>query len=275
MLPKLGGMDLAFVGNVPQGAGLSSSAALEVATAEVARALLGFDVKGPALARLCQRAENDFVGMKCGIMDQFISLMGRAGNALLVDCRSLAHELVPLELGDQVIAIVDSGVKHALVDSQYNRRREECAEGVAALRRRFPGVAALRDALGQKAQQYADIVKIGRTHLQDAVPLTLGQEFSGYVAQLHADLERIEHAMPGLYELAIGGTAVGTGLNAHPDFGPRTIAALADATGIAFRPAADRSFAAVAAACDAGTTRQNPIPMLNTRYISSRSTCPN
>jgi galactokinase len=139
-------MDLAFGGNVPQGAGLSSSAALEVATGEVARTLLGAAIAGPRLARLCQRAENDFVGMKCGIMDQFISLMGRAGHALFLDCRSLAHEQVPLDLGDHVLAIIDSGVKHALVGSQYNRRREECAAGVAALRARFPAIAALRDA---------------------------------------------------------------------------------------------------------------------------------
>ena len=79
----------------------------------------------------------------------------------------------------------------------------------------------LRDALDAKAQAFADIVKIGRTHLQDAVPLTLGQEFSGYVAQLDADVERIEVALPGLYELAIGGTAVGTGLNAPDGFGER------------------------------------------------------
>jgi galactokinase len=142
----LAGMDLAFGGDVPQGAGLSSSAALEVVTATTARALLGFDLHVPDVARLCQRAENEFVGMKCGIMDQFVSLMGRAGHALFLDCRSLEHRLVPLELGDHVIAIVDSGVKHALVGSEYNVRREECAAGVAALRRRFPGVTALRDA---------------------------------------------------------------------------------------------------------------------------------
>ncbi|HYD39586.1 MAG TPA: galactokinase [Anaeromyxobacter sp.] len=146
----LAGMDLAFAGNVPQGAGLSSSAALEVATGEVARALLGLAIPGPRLARLCQQAENDFVGMKCGIMDQFISLMGRAGHALFLDCRSLAHELVPLALGDHVIAIVDSGVKHALVGSEYNTRRGECAAGVAALRARFPEVSALRDATLQQ-----------------------------------------------------------------------------------------------------------------------------
>jgi galactokinase len=142
----LAGMDLAFGGDVPQGAGLSSSAALEVVTAITARALLGFDLPGPELARLCQSAENDFVGMKCGIMDQFVSLMGRAGHALFLDCRSLEHQLIPLELGDHVVAIVDSGVKHALVGSEYNVRREECAAGVAALRRRFPRVTALRDA---------------------------------------------------------------------------------------------------------------------------------
>ncbi|HET6438848.1 MAG TPA: galactokinase [Anaeromyxobacter sp.] len=143
---KLGGLDLAFGGDVPQGAGLSSSAALEVATAVVAQALFGFEMPGPDLARLCQRAENDFVGMKCGIMDQFISLMGRADHALFLDCRSLAHDLIPLELGDEVIAIVHSGVKHELVGSAYNERREECAAGVAVLRRHYPEVTALRDA---------------------------------------------------------------------------------------------------------------------------------
>ena len=85
--------------------------------------------------------------------------------------------------------------------------------------RLLPSVAALRDALHDKEIEYAGITKIGRTHLMDAVPLTLGQEFSGYVAQLTADLERIELTLPGLYELAAGGTAVGTGLNTHPEFG--------------------------------------------------------
>ena len=92
--------------------------------------------------------------------------------------------------------------------------------GVMAIRQRLvPSIRALRDALDAKATAFADIVKIGRTHLQDAVPLTLGQEFSGYVAQLDADLARIDMALPGLYELAIGGTAVGTGLNAPAGFG--------------------------------------------------------
>jgi fumarate hydratase, class II len=109
-----------------------------------------------------------------------------------------------------------------------------------------PSVRRLRAALAAKAEEFAPIVKIGRTHLQDAVPLTLGQEFGGYVAQLDADLERIEQVLPGLYELAIGGTAVGTGLNTHPEFAERTAAEIAALTGLPFVSAPNK-FAALAA----------------------------
>jgi fumarate hydratase, class II len=109
-----------------------------------------------------------------------------------------------------------------------------------------PQVRALRDALDEKATAYADVVKIGRTHLQDAVPLTLGQEFSGYVTQLDADLERIDGAMGGLYELAIGGTAVGTGLNAPNGFGRLCASKIASLTGLPF-VAAPNAFSALAA----------------------------
>jgi fumarate hydratase class II len=96
--------------------------------------------------------------------------------------------------------------------------------------RLVPSVARLRDALEAKVQSFAGITKIGRTHLMDAVPLTLGQEFSGYVAQLDADLARLELVLPGLCELAAGGTAVGTGLNTHPEFGERVAVAIAALT---------------------------------------------
>ncbi len=109
-----------------------------------------------------------------------------------------------------------------------------------------PTVRALRDALDVKADAFADIVKIGRTHLMDAVPLTLGQEFSGYVAQLDADLNRIEACLPDLCELALGGTAVGTGLNAHPEFGVRVAAKIAEITDLPFVSAPNK-FAALAA----------------------------
>ncbi len=112
--------------------------------------------------------------------------------------------------------------------------------------RLVPAVRALRDALAAKVDAFGDIVKIGRTHLQDAVPLTLGQEFSGYVAQLDADLERLEASLPGLYELAIGGTAVGTGLNAPAEFADRIAATIAELTGLPFVSAPNK-FAALAA----------------------------
>jgi fumarate hydratase class II len=111
--------------------------------------------------------------------------------------------------------------------------------------RLIPSVRGLRDALADKSAEFADIVKIGRTHLQDAVPLTLGQEFSGYVAQLDADLVRIETAVAGLYELALGGTAVGTGLNTHPEFAERAATKIAELTGLPFRSATNK-FAALA-----------------------------
>jgi fumarate hydratase, class II len=114
------------------------------------------------------------------------------------------------------------------------------------VQRLLPSVAALRDALHAKEVEFAGITKIGRTHLMDAVPLTLGQEFSGYVAQLTADIERIELTLPGLYELALGGSAVGTGLNTHPEFGERVATRIADMTGLPFVTAPNK-FAALAA----------------------------
>src|SRR5208282_2968109 len=110
----------------------------------------------------------------------------------------------------------------------------------------IPSVRKLRDALARKAKDFDGIVKIGRTHLMDAVPLTLGQEFSGYVAQLDYDLKRIEAAMPDLLELAIGGTAVGTGLNTHREFAERVAKKIADYTGLPFKSAPNK-FAALAA----------------------------
>jgi len=111
--------------------------------------------------------------------------------------------------------------------------------------RLIPAVEALRDALAAKAEAFSEVIKIGRTHLMDAVPLTLGQEFSGYVAQLDADLERIRQTLPGLYQLAAGGTAVGTGLNTHPEFGERVAVKIAELSGLPFVTAPNK-FAALA-----------------------------
>jgi fumarate hydratase class II len=120
------------------------------------------------------------------------------------------------------------------------------AAAALIVERLLPSVELLRDALARRAAEFADIVKIGRTHLQDAVPLTLGQEFGGYVAQLDDDLARLRATLPGLHELAIGGTAVGTGLNAPRGFGEAVAARLADLTGLPFVSAPNK-FSALAA----------------------------
>jgi len=120
------------------------------------------------------------------------------------------------------------------------------AAGTVFRERLLPAVAGLRDELAKKAVAFDDVVKIGRTHLQDAVPLTVGQEFSGYVAQLDHALDRIRSSLPGLYQLAIGGTAVGTGLNAPPEFGDRCAKHIAELTGMPFVSAKNK-FASLAA----------------------------
>ncbi len=106
--------------------------------------------------------------------------------------------------------------------------------------RLLPALGGLRDALASKAAEFSDVLKIGRTHLQDAVPITLGQEFSGYASQVDHGIRRLRGTFADLEELPLGGTAVGTGLNAHPEFASRTIAEIARATGIPFRPAENR-----------------------------------
>ncbi|OGO50376.1 MAG: galactokinase [Chloroflexi bacterium RBG_16_68_14] len=143
------GLDLVVAGNVLIGAGLSSSAALEVAALGALRAAWGLDLDDRRVALLAQRAENEFVGVQCGIMDQFAAALAVADHALLIDCRSLEYQQVPLPLAERGLALVvaDSGLPRRLEESEYNRRREECAEALrllqAAMTGRRPG--SLRD----------------------------------------------------------------------------------------------------------------------------------
>ena len=137
----LKGANLLIAGDVPMGAGLSSSASLEVSTALALLSIHGCQLPSRAeLAQLCQRAENEYVGMRCGIMDQFISCCGAADHALMLDCRSLKYRLLPLSSSARVV-ICNSGVRHELAGGEYNLRRQACEEGAGRL-----GVATLRDA---------------------------------------------------------------------------------------------------------------------------------
>src|SRR4051812_4134381 len=114
------------------------------------------------------------------------------------------------------------------------------------MRKLIPEVRRLRDAIDAKAEEFRDVVKIGRTHLQDATPLTVGQEFGGWASLLERDVERLEMVLPGLYDLAIGGTAVGTGLNSHPEWAERAAAKIAELTGLPFKSHPNK-FAALSA----------------------------
>jgi galactokinase len=134
-----GGVNLAITGNVPQGAGLSSSASFEMAILKTIVDLYQLDLEGVAAALLGQRAENEFVGCHCGIMDQLVSSLGLEGHAMLLDCRSLTYQDAPIPEG-MVILVVNSNVQRGLVDSEYNARRQQCEEVASIL-----GVRALRD----------------------------------------------------------------------------------------------------------------------------------
>lgn len=151
----LTGIDAVISGNVPKASGLSSSAALEIATANaLLYAANATDrLTGPEVAKAAQRAENQFVGVNCGIMDQFISMLGKEGNALLIDCRSLEYQLAPLP--DNVALVIgNTKASRSLANSAYNQRRKECEEGVAILQGVLPGIQALRDVSSEQLETH-------------------------------------------------------------------------------------------------------------------------
>jgi len=139
-----GGANLVIKSDVPIGAGLSSSAAIEVSVALALLAIAGRDLDRRQIAALCQRAEHQFAGTKCGIMDQYISCFGQADHALLLDCRTLTHELLEVP-GDVRIVVCNTMVKHELAGGEYNQRRADCDDGVRILQASLPNVLALRD----------------------------------------------------------------------------------------------------------------------------------
>ncbi len=191
-----GGLDIAVTGDVPIGAGLSSSAALEVATAGAVRAAWRLDLDNERLAQLCQRAEHEFAGVQCGVMDQLASALGRAGCALLIDCRTLTHESIPLRLEEHGIelVIVDSGVPRQLEASAYNQRREECEEAFRLLRDaiRDRAIRSLRDVTLDDLGKYSQV--LSRTLLHRARHVVTEQQ---RVVDSIAALGQADHAMLG------------------------------------------------------------------------------
>ncbi|MFD2573193.1 galactokinase [Spirosoma soli] len=142
---QLSGFNCVFGGTIPMGAGLSSSAALENGVGFALNEMFGLGVDRLSMLKMSQRAENDFVGAKVGIMDMFASMMGKANHVIKLDCRSLEYTYAPFEMEGINIVLCDSRVKHSLVTSEYNTRRAECEVGVQALKPYYPEIKSLRD----------------------------------------------------------------------------------------------------------------------------------
>jgi galactokinase len=183
----LRGFEGVMKGDVPIGSGLSSSAALELATARTFAAVSGFEWDAPQMAVLSQKAENQWVGVNCGIMDQMISAVGQAGYAVLIDCRSLAINSAPLPT-DSFIVVLDTATRRGLVDSAYNERRQQCENAAA-----FFGVKALRDVdsttFAAQAQDLDDLTRRRAQHVITENERTLAAKnamLAGDVQQLGA-----------------------------------------------------------------------------------------
>src|ERR1700736_1178245 len=154
---RLGGANLAMFGEVPIGAGLSSSAAVEVSTGYALLSVFYHQIDRTKLALLCQRAETEFVGARTGIMDQFVSCHGREGHAVLLDCRSLDFRLLPLPSKIHLV-ICNTMVKHELGASEYNARRAQCEESVHRLQSALPGVHSLRDITAEQLEGHRSLL---------------------------------------------------------------------------------------------------------------------
>jgi galactokinase len=142
---ELKGFNAFFRGDIPMGVGLGSSAAVEVAFAYGLDQLFGLALKPTKIALLCQEAENSFVGVNCGVMDQFISLLGRKDHALLLDCRSLEYQYIRLKLKGFRLVVIDTGIKRELQDTRYNIRRNECEQAVKVISRCLKATQSLRE----------------------------------------------------------------------------------------------------------------------------------
>ncbi len=156
------GFQMVFSGDVPRGSGMSSSAALECGTCFALNELFELNISKLEMLKMAQKAEHNYVGVMCGIMDQFASMMGSEDHALKLDCQSLDFEHFPIELSEHIIVLCNSNVSHNLADSEYNIRRQQCEEGVAILKKSYNAVSSLRDVtleqLNAHKQELSDVV---------------------------------------------------------------------------------------------------------------------
>lgn len=203
------GLDAVLTSDVPRGSGLSSSAAVEVACATAWQRLGGWSLSPMEIALTCQRAENRYVGVNCGIMDQFASACGQAGRLLLLDCRSLEWETVPLPEGVAIV-VADTTVRRALGDSEYNARRAQCEEAVRILKEVFPTITALRDVAVDDFNRYANLLlpvtqKRARHVVEECARTRRAVEVlrAGQVAEFGKLMNACHASLRDLYEVSI------------------------------------------------------------------------
>ncbi|MFO7612624.1 MAG: galactokinase [Clostridia bacterium] len=216
------GCEMLFEDKVPLGSGLSSSAAIEVASALAFCRLGGHDIDMTALALICQKAEHNYVGVKCGIMDQFASAMGRAGHAILLDCRDLSYSYIPIDTSEYSLVIANTNKKRSLGDSAYNQRRNECETALAELKPAFPearylcdiGLVRLMDNIGliedaNRRKRAIHVVSENERVLEGAEALKngdirrFGELMAGSHESLRDDYEVSCHELDTLVEAAL------------------------------------------------------------------------
>lgn len=205
----LQGFNIVFGGDIPQGAGLSSSAALECATGFALSELFELGVSQLDLALTAQAAENEFVGVKCGLMDQFASVFGQEQRLIKLDCSDFSHEYIPFNNPELRIVLFDTQVKHSLASSAYNERREQCEYGVSLVQKHHPEVKSLRDATLEQLDRYVkpvDEVVYNRcryvvseiTRLQDGCDDLKRDDFESFGKRMFETHDGLQH----LYEVS-------------------------------------------------------------------------
>ena len=201
---EIQGFNCVFGGDIPMGSGMSSSAALEAGLAFALNHMFELRIDDLALVKFAQKAENEFVGVQCGIMDQYINIFGKQDNVLRIDCRSLESKYYPFAFHTVSLVLFDSCVSHSLASSKYNRRREECGEGVATIKKSFPEVNSLRDVSLDMIRRHKDkmnsiiyrrckyVVEENDRVLQACVELEMGdlKSFGKLMTKTHEGLSR-------------------------------------------------------------------------------------
>ncbi|MGK7390325.1 MAG: galactokinase [Candidatus Cyclobacteriaceae bacterium M2_1C_046] len=206
---NINGFDCVFGGNIPIGAGMSSSAALECCTAYALSELFDLNISKTNIALFAQKAEHNYAGVQCGIMDQYASVMGKKNHAIRLDCRSLDFGYFPLEFKEYQIILCDTNVKHSLANSKYNTRRKECEEGVAMLKQKFTEISSLRDATFDMVEQVKgdmtpEVYKRCRYIVEENDRVVAGSEFlkQGDIEAFGEKMYKSHQGLSVLYEVS-------------------------------------------------------------------------